>query len=74
MDAIVGIVAEVLLLGSIALLVWGAILTLGQLLRSERERRRTDAARGRGQERRRTERAGFASERRRRFSRLSPPT
>ena len=39
MDAIVNIVAEVLLLGSAALLVWGAILTVGQLVRSERAQR-----------------------------------
>ena len=73
MDAIVNIVAEVLLLGSLALLVWGAILTVGQLLRSERGRSAADAATGRGEDRRRTQRAGFASMRRRRFSRLAPP-
>jgi len=73
MDAIVNIVAEVLLLGSLALLVWGAILTVGQLLRSERARNATDAAGTRGEDRRRTQRAGFASVRRRRFSRLAPP-
>jgi len=73
MDAIVNIVAEVLLLGSLALLVWGAILTVGQLLRSERGRSVTDAAGSRGEDRRRTQRTGFASVRRRRFSRLAPP-
>jgi hypothetical protein len=72
MDAIVSTVAEVLLLGSIALLIWGAILTFGQLFRTERGRSAADAARGPGEERRRTERAGFASTRRRRFGRLSP--
>ena len=73
MDALVNIVAEVLLLGSIALLVWGAILTVGQLLRAERGRSVADAAGSRGEDRRRTQRAGFASVRRRRFSRLAPP-
>ena len=73
MDALVNIVAEVLLLGSLALLVWGAILTVGQLLRSGRGRSVAEAAGGRGEDRRRTERAGFASVRRRRFSRLAPP-
>jgi hypothetical protein len=72
MNAIVGTVAEVLLLGSIALLVWGAILTLGQLFRTDRERSAADAARSPGEERRQTERAGLASPRRRRFGRLSP--
>ena len=32
MDAIAEIVAETLRLGSIAVLVWGALLTLGELL------------------------------------------
>jgi hypothetical protein len=73
MDAIVDIVAEVLLLGSLALLVWGAILTVGQLLRSERDQRAADTAESRGEDRRHTPRAGFASVRRRRFSRLAPP-
>ena len=70
MDAIVSIVAEVLLLGSIALLIWGGILTLGQLFRTAHERDASNAVRRPG---RRTQRAALASERRRRFSRLSPP-
>ena len=45
MDAIVNVVAEVLLLGSLALLVWGAILTAGQLVRSGRSHRAADEAR-----------------------------
>jgi len=73
MDALVNIVAEVLLLGSLALLVWGAILTVGQLLRSVRGRSAADAAGSRGEERRGTPRTGLASVRRRRFSRLAPP-
>jgi hypothetical protein len=73
MDAIVDIVAQVLLLGSGALLIWGAILTVGQLVRSERANRAADEAGGRGEERRSAPRAGLASPRRRRFSRLAPP-
>jgi hypothetical protein len=73
MDAIVNVVAEVLLLGSLALLVWGAILTAGQLVRSGRSHNAADEAGNRGEDRRRTPRAGFASVRRRRFSRLVPP-
>ncbi len=73
MDAIVSIVAEVLLLGSIALLIWGGILTLGQLFRTAHERDASNAVRRPGDERRQTQRAALASERRRRFSRLSPP-
>ena len=72
MDAIVNVVAEVLLLGSLALLVWGAILTAGQLIRSGRRAARQTrpgaAARTAG-----TPRPGVASARRRRFSRLAPP-
>ncbi len=71
MDAIAGIVAECLLLGSIALLAWGAILTLGQLFRTERRHRAADAGRDRGEERRESQRAGSATTRRRRFGRLS---
>ena len=73
MDAIVNVVAEVLLLGSLALLIWGAILTADQLVRSARSRSEADEAESRGADRRRTPRAGFASVRRRRFSRLAPP-
>jgi len=73
MDAIVDVVAQVLLLGSLALLIWGAILTAGQLIRSERARRAADEAERLGEDRRHTPRAGFASTRRRRFSRLAPP-
>jgi hypothetical protein len=74
MDAIVDVVAQVLLLGSLALLIWGAILTTGQLIRSGRSRVAADAAENRGEDRRRAPRAsGFASARRRRFSRLAPP-
>ena len=73
MDAIVDVVAQVLLLGSLALLIWGAILTADQLVRSARSRSAADAAEGRGEDRRRTPRAGFPSARRRRFSRLAPP-
>jgi len=73
MDAIVDVVAQVLLLGSLALLIWGAILTAGQVIRSARARSAADEAGSRGEERRRTPRAGFASVRRRRFSRLAPP-
>ena len=73
MDAIVDVVAQVLLLGSLALLVWGAILTAGQLIRSAQASRAADEAGSRGKDRRRTQRAGFASARRRRFSRLAPP-
>jgi hypothetical protein len=73
MDAIVNIVAEVLLLGSLALLVWGAILTVGQLVRSGRVQRTTGERESRGEDRRHAPRAGFASVRRRRFSRLVPP-
>lgn len=71
MDAIVGIVAEALLFGSIALLVWGAVLTLGQLFRTERQRRGADAARAGGEERRESQRTALATLRRRRFGRLS---
>ncbi len=71
MDAIVGSIAELLLLGSIALLVWGAVLTLGQLFRTERQRRGADAARAGGGERRGSQRTGVATGRRRRFGRLS---
>ena len=73
MEAIVDVIAEVLLLGSLALLIWGAILTAGQLIRSGQARSAADEAEGRGEDRRRTPRAGFASPRRRRFSRLAPP-
>ena len=73
MDAIVDVVAQVLLLGSLALLIWGAILTAGQLVRSARSRSAADEAESRGEDRRRTPRAGFATTRRRRFSRLVPP-
>jgi hypothetical protein len=73
MDVIVDVIAEVLLLGSLALLVWGAILTADQLVRSARSRRAADEAESRGEDRRRTPRAGFATTRRRRFSRLAPP-
>jgi hypothetical protein len=73
MDAIVDVAARGLLLGSAALLVWGAILAVGQLLRSDREQRAAEAAAARGEDRRRTPRAVFASIRRRRFSRLAPP-
>lgn len=73
MDAIVDIVAQVLLLGSLALLIWGAILAVGQLVRSERTQRAADERESRGEDRRRAPRAGFASVRRRRFSRLAPP-
>jgi hypothetical protein len=73
MDTIVDVVAQLLLLGSAALLVWGAILTVGQLVRSEREHRTADETGARGEDRRRTPRAAFASVRRRRFSRLLPP-
>jgi hypothetical protein len=73
MDALVDIVAEVLLLGSLALLVWGAILTVGQLVRTGRLNRAADDAGRRGEERRAAPRAGLASPRRRRFSRLVPP-
>jgi hypothetical protein len=72
MDAIVDVAAQGLLLGSAALLVWGAILAVGQLLRSDREQRAAAAA-ARGEDRRRTPRTVFASIRRRRFSRLAPP-
>src|SRR5262245_16231429 len=72
MDVLVNIVAEALLLGSLALLIWGAILTVGQLLRSGRAGSAADAAGSRGEDRRRTQRAGFASVRRR-FRRLAPP-
>jgi hypothetical protein len=73
MDAIVDIVAQVLLLGSAALLIWGGILVAGQLVRSGRVRRAADAAAHRGEDRRGAPRAGLASSRRRRFSRLAPP-
>jgi hypothetical protein len=73
MDAIVDVVAQVLLLGSVALLLWGAILTAGQLLRSGRQSEAADEAANRGQDRRRAPRATPASTRRRRFSRLAPP-
>jgi hypothetical protein len=73
MDAIVNVVAEVLLLGSLALLVWGAILTAGQLIRSGRSRSAADETGSPGEDRRHTPRPGFASARRRRFSRLAPP-
>jgi hypothetical protein len=71
MNAIAGFVAEALLLGSIALLVWGAALTLGQLFRDDRRRRASETTRSRGEERRSASRAGFANPRRRRFGRLS---
>jgi hypothetical protein len=73
MDAIVNIVAEVLLLGSAALLVWGAILAVGQLVRSGRAQRTAAERESQGEDRRHTPRAGLASVRRRRFSRLAPP-
>ena len=73
MDAIVDVVAQVLLLGSLALLIWGAILTAGQVIRSARARGAADEAGSRGEDRRRTPRAGVASARRSRFSRLAPP-
>jgi len=73
MDAIVNVVAEVLLLGSLALLIWGAILTADQLVRSARARSAADEAERCGADRRSTPRAGVASVRRRRFSRLAPP-
>jgi hypothetical protein len=73
MDAVVNVVAEVLLLGSLALLVWGAILTVGQLVRAERASRVADKAARRGEDRRSAPRTGLASPRRRRFSRLAPP-
>jgi hypothetical protein len=73
MDAIIDIVAQVLLLGSLALLIWGAILTAGQLIRSGRVHRAADEAGRRGEDRRGAPRAGLAGPRRRRFSRLAPP-
>jgi thiazole synthase ThiGH ThiG subunit len=73
MDAIVDVVAQVLLLGSLALLVWGAMLTAGQLVRAAQARSAAEDAGSRGEDRRRSPRAGFASVRRRRFSRLAPP-
>jgi len=73
MDAIIDVVAQILVLGSAALLVWGAILTVGQLIRSGRERQTADAAGASGADRRGAPRAASASTRRRRFSRLAPP-
>jgi hypothetical protein len=73
MDAIVDIVAQVLLLGSLALLIWGAILTVGQLFRSERAQRAAGERESRGEDRRHGPRAEVASARRRRFKRLAPP-
>jgi len=49
MDAILGFFAELALLGSIALLGWGAVLTLGQVFRSERKREATREAAERGE-------------------------
>lgn len=49
MEAILGFFAEIALLGSIALLGWGAVLTLGQVFRSERKREATREAAERGE-------------------------
>jgi thiazole synthase ThiGH ThiG subunit len=73
MDAIVDVVAQVLLLGSLALLVWGAMLTAGQLVRAAQARSAAEEAGNRGEDRRHSPRAGFAAARRGRFSRLAPP-
>jgi len=49
MEAILGFFAEIALLGSIALLGWGAVLTLGQVFRSEGKRQATHEAAERGE-------------------------